>query len=77
MPPGLAKKSKLPPGLAKHLEKHGTLPPGLEGRDLPDGLLERLPEKKRGTKRIIVDNDIVLIEEGTKIILDILKDIIK
>ena len=37
LPPGLAKKGKLPPGLQKHLDKNGKLPPGLQKR------LEPLP----------------------------------
>jgi hypothetical protein len=32
LPPGLAKKGKLPPGLQKHLDKNGKLPPGLQKR---------------------------------------------
>ena len=76
MPPGLAKRDELPPGLQKHLEKNGTLPPGLEGRDLPDDLKEKLPKTREGTKRIIVDNDVVLIEEGTRKVLDIIKDVL-
>lgn len=76
MPPGLAKKETLPPGLANHLEKHGTLPPGLAKRDLPSDLLSRLPAAKKGTKRAIVGNDIVLLEEGTEIVLDILKGVV-
>ncbi len=30
LPPGLAKKDRLPPGLQKHLWKRGALPPGLQ-----------------------------------------------
>ncbi len=30
LPPGLAKRDRLPPGLQKHLWKHGSLPPGLQ-----------------------------------------------
>ena len=30
LPPGLAKRDRLPPGLEKHLLKHGSLPPGLQ-----------------------------------------------
>jgi len=74
LPPGLAKRDSLPPGLAKQLEERGALPPGLQARALPRDLLDRLPHRK-GTKRVIVDNDIVLIEEGTKIVLDVLGDL--
>jgi hypothetical protein len=71
LPPGLAKRDTLPPGLAKQLDRNGRLPPGLEGRALPDDLERRLP-RRPGTKRVIIDNDIVLIEEGTRLVLDVL-----
>src|SRR5579859_4162240 len=32
LPPGLAKKDRLPPGLERQLEQRGTLPPGLQKR---------------------------------------------
>ena len=46
LPPGLAKKGKLPPGLQKHLDKNGKLPPGLQKRlePLPRDLEVRLPQ---------------------------------
>lgn len=72
LPPGLAKRDSLPPGLAMQLERNGRLPPGLEGRALPADLESRLP-KRAGTKRVILDNDVLLIDEGTRIILDILR----
>ncbi len=75
LPPGLAKKESLPPGLAKQLERNGQLPPGLEKRNLPSDLSSRLPKRLPGQKRVIVDNDVVLIEEATGLILDVLKDV--
>jgi|TARA_R110002126_G_scaffold3263_1_gene18540 hypothetical protein len=76
MPPGLAKKEDLPPGLARHITKNGRLPPGIEKRDLPADLLSRLPSVKSGTKRLIIGHDIVLIDETTSIILDIMKNVV-
>jgi Ni/Co efflux regulator RcnB len=73
LPPGLAKKAHLPPGLAKR----DTLPPGLEKRELPRELKRRLPPPPVGTERVIVDNSVLLIEQGTQIVLDIIKDVIK
>lgn len=72
MPPGLAKKRGLPPGLAKR----DRLPPGLEKRALPHDLETRLP-RRTTTERIIVDDDVILIEKGTEIVLDILRDVIR
>jgi hypothetical protein len=75
MPPGLAKRESLPAGLAKQLERNGRLPPGLEKRDLPDGLDKLLPPRRHGQQRVVVDNDVLLIETATGLILDILKDV--
>ncbi|MGE4281839.1 MAG: hypothetical protein AB7G62_19820, partial [Magnetospirillum sp.] len=69
MPPGLAKRDQLPPGLAKR----DTLPPGLAKRDLPSDLERRLSRLPGGYSRKSVGSDIVLIEEATGIVLDILK----
>ena len=77
LPPGLAKKESLPPGLAKQLSERGTLPPGLAKRDLPADLQSRLPRPAKGTERVIVDNDVVLIQAATRKVLDVLFDAAK
>jgi Ni/Co efflux regulator RcnB len=77
LPPGLAGKESLPPGLAKQLEKNGTLPPGLAKRGLPADLASKLPPPPADSERVIVDNDVVLIEKATGKIFDIIKDAIK
>lgn len=71
LPPGLAKRDSLPPGLAKR----DTLPPGLAKRDLPGGLESKLSRLPRGMRRSQVGDDIVLIEEATGLILDILRGV--
>jgi len=76
MPPGLAKRNSLPPGLQKQLDRNGTLPPGLAKRGLPSELEAQLPPPVEGTERVIAGNDVVLVEQATGIILDILKDVI-
>jgi Ni/Co efflux regulator RcnB len=77
LPPGLAKKDQLPPGLQKHLEKNGALPPGLQKRALPADLEAKLPTARKGQERVIVDNDVVLVETATGKVLDVLRDVIK
>jgi len=72
LPPGLAKKSSLPPGLARR----AALPPGLAKRDLPDDLESRLP-RRTSTERVIIDDDVILIEKGTEIVLGIIRDVVK
>lgn len=78
MPPGLAKRDRLPPGLEKRIERGEGLPPGLAKRSLPADLEERLPYiDPEKAERVIVDDDVVLIEKGTGIVLDVLEDIIR
>lgn len=77
LPPGLAKREELPPGLQKHLERNGTLPPGLQKRlqPLPQSLEAKLPKTPEGVKRGVVAGSVVVIEERTSRILDIIKDV--
>lgn len=72
LPPGLAKRDTLPPGLAKRQE----LPPGLNKRDLPDDLQAKLGQPAKGTQRVLVDDNVVLIEEGTNLVLDVLEHVL-
>lgn len=76
LPPGLAKRDRLPPGLARQIQRNGTLPPGLSGHRLPDDLLHRLPRRGDGYDRVIVGSDVILIERGTRLILDIMENVL-
>lgn len=67
----------LPPGIAMKLERGGRLPPGIAKRDLPADLQSRLPNRTDGTIRQVVGNDVVLIEKGTEIILDVIRDVVR
>ncbi len=70
---GKGKSGGMPPGLAKH---GGELPPGLAKR-LPRDLERELPRRSREFRRVIVDNDIVLIDAVTNKVLDVLEDVIR
>ncbi|MDP6952672.1 MAG: hypothetical protein QGF53_07905 [Alphaproteobacteria bacterium] len=74
LPPGLAKRDELPPGLERQLERNGTLPPGLAKRNLPDDLRSRLRDPDDGTERQIVGTDVLLVDTATGVILDILRN---
>ncbi len=76
LPPGLANRQHLPPGLQKHIERTGRLPPGLEKRWLP-GDLRRLLPYHTGRDYRVVGNDIVLIETATELILDVMKGVLR
>jgi len=74
LPPGLAKRDSLPPGLQRQLQRNGTLPPGLEKRqvyNVPDDLSRRLPTLISGISRVIVGGNILLVDDRTQVILDI------
>lgn len=71
------KKSKgLPPGIAKNLARGKPLPPGIARQFLPVGLQSMLPRPAAGYERIIVDGKVLLVEVATRVIHDILVDVI-
>jgi hypothetical protein len=75
LPPGLAKRSSLPPGLQKQIQRRGQLPPGLRGDRLPDELEGRLSRLPEGYVRLRVGVDVVLMNTRTRVITDVMKDI--
>ena len=77
LPPGLAKRERLPPGLERQLQKKGTLPPGMAKRGLPADLEQQLPPVEEGYERqIIEDSAIILVEQATGRIADVITDAI-
>lgn len=76
LPPGLANREQLPPGLQKHIARNGTLPPGLAKRELPPDLLSRLPRRPHGQGYRVVGDDVVLIDTATRVILDVMKEVL-
>lgn len=74
LPPGLAKKDRLPPGLEKQLARNGTLPPGLQKRiqPCPPELVRVLPPPPPDCAHVLVAGHIVLLNRKTNVVLDIL-----
>jgi len=72
---GKGHKKGLPPGIAKNLKRGKPLPPGIAKRSLPDDLERRLPRLPEGYERILVDGRVVLIEVATRVVRDILTDV--
>ena len=74
LPPGLAKKDRLPPGLEKQLVRRGTLPPGLQKRIQPCPVeLERLlPPPPPDCGHVLISGHIVLLNRRTNLVVDIL-----
>jgi hypothetical protein len=67
LPPGLAKRDRLPPGLESQLRERGTLPPGLQKKivPLPADLARRMPPPPSGCSRVIIGGNIVLMDTKT------------
>jgi hypothetical protein len=78
LPPGLAKRDRLPNGLERQLKKNGSLPPGLEKRvhPFPGELGKLLPELPKGVIRVVIGVDILLLDETTNTILDIVREVL-
>ena len=74
LPPGLAKKDRLPPGLERQLRLRGTLPPGLRDRILPcpEDLERRLPPPPPDCGHVVIGGHIVLLNRKTFMVLDII-----
>ncbi|NUQ86040.1 MAG: hypothetical protein HUU11_15120, partial [Anaerolineales bacterium] len=77
LPPGLAKRGGLPPGLAKQLRKNGTLPPGLEKRitAFPTELSRRLGPLPPGCgcDRVFFDGKALIVARAAGAILDLVE----
>ena len=66
----------LPPGIAKKVARGGSLPPGIAKRYLPPDLDERLPPRV-GLERLIVGNDVLLVQVSTGAILDVIRQALR
>jgi hypothetical protein len=77
LPPGLAKREHLPPGLQRQLVRNGKLPPGLEKKvqPLPRELEVRLPKLPEGRRRIVISGNIILWDDKTSTVLDIIANV--
>jgi hypothetical protein len=75
LPPGLAKRDQLPPGLEKQLRERGTLPPGLQKKiePVPEDLERRLPPPPEGCgcRHVIIGGHIVLLSIKTNYVYSV------
>jgi hypothetical protein len=73
LPPRLAKRDQLPPGLEKQLVRRGTLPPGLQERiqPCPPDLEQRLPPPPPESAHVIIGGHMVLLNRRTNVVIDI------
>jgi hypothetical protein len=70
LPPGLAKRDRLPPGLEKQLRRKGTLPPGLQKKVQPlsASCEARLPRLPRDWSRVVLSGRILLLDAAHRIL---------
>jgi hypothetical protein len=71
LPPGLAKKDRLPPGLEKQLEERGTLPPGLQKRiePVPVEMERELPPPPPECAHVLIGGHVVLLNRRSNLVL--------
>jgi len=73
LPPGLAKRDALPPGLERQLVVRGTLPPGLQRRmhPCPQDVEQYLPPAPVGYMHTVIGGHIALVNRKTFLVLDV------
>ena len=78
LPPGLAKRETLPPGLEKQLRERGTLPPGLQKKiqPLPIELERQLTALPTGYRRVVIAGNVIVMNPTTGLIYDIVRNVI-
>lgn len=74
LPPGLAKRDRLPPGLERQLVERGELPPGLRGkiRPCPEELVRELPPPPRDYEHVLIGGHVVLLNRKTFFVLSVI-----
>lgn len=75
-PKAAGKVKELPPGIRKKIARGGAMPPGIAKQVLPDGLHRQLPARD-GYDYEIVGTDVVLVETATRVIVDVLRDVLR
>jgi len=74
LPPGLAKRDRLPPGLERQLVVRGTLPPGLRGQihHCPEDFERRLPPPPPNCEHVFIGGHVVLLNRASFQIVDVI-----
>jgi hypothetical protein len=75
LPPGLAKKGKIPPGHAFRMQRHQGLPPGVAWEYLPADVERRLSRLPDGYVRIVIGTDVAILHTRTRVVLDVVEDL--
>lgn len=73
---GFKKPKPIPPGIRKKIARGGTIPPGIAMTRLPDSTLSRLP-RRQNQDYVAIGSDIVLIDRSTRVIVDVVEEILR
>jgi hypothetical protein len=78
LPPGLARREALPPGLRRQLRERGQLPPGLRNRLVPPppALIGRFPPVPRYFTRSFVGRDLVVLDNRTRRVVAVIRNVL-
>ncbi len=73
MPPGLATRDRLPPGLERQLVVRGTLPPGLRAKmqPCPQEVEAFLPPPPPNYAHVVIGGNLVLLNRANFQIVDV------
>ncbi len=75
LPPGLAKKGKIPPGHAYKMQRQHPLPPDVRWSYLPPDVERRLSRLPDGYARVLIGADIAILHTRTRVVVDLLDNI--
>ena len=75
LPPGLAKKGKIPPGHAYKIRRYQSVPPDVSWIYLDPDIERRLSRLPEGYVRVIIGADVAILNTRTRVVVDLLEDI--
>jgi hypothetical protein len=73
LPPGLADRDRLPPGLERQLVVRGTLPPGLQKKiyPCPQEIVRQLPPPPPNCEHVLIGGHVVLLNRSNFMVMDV------
>ena len=75
LPPGLAKKGKVPPGHAYKMRRHQGIPHDVTWQYLPSDVERRLSRLPDGYVRAVIGYDVGILHTRTRVVLDVIEDL--
>ncbi|MBZ0067641.1 MAG: hypothetical protein K8F26_02425 [Thiobacillus sp.] len=76
LPPGLAKKGKVPPGHAYRLQRNQGVPPSVNWTYLPASVESRLSRLPEGYVRVVIGTNVAILHTRTRVVVDLIENIV-